>query len=136
MELSRLSNSLGSVCSQRRRPAGGCSGPSPAPSLFEPPPPPPLLSNSLPPQQPFFFPFFVCVCFLFHCAHERAPPADPAAVLCSLVSCAAPCPLTPVRSPVWAAAQWSSVLSRTLAPSRSPPSLLQPEERAWLWHGA
>lgn len=53
-------------------PAGGCSGPSPAPSLFEPP----LPSISLPLEPPERFSVCVCV-FLSHCAHELALAADP-----------------------------------------------------------
>lgn len=42
-------------------PAGGCSGPSPAPSLFEPP----LPSVSLPPESLEHF-FCVCFCLIVH----------------------------------------------------------------------
>lgn len=72
MELSRLSNSLGSVCSQRRRrrewrrkrrPAGSWSHPSPAPSLAQPA----LPSMSLLPESRGS-------CFL--CAHECTATAD------------------------------------------------------------
>lgn len=117
MELSRLSNSLGSVCSQRRGPAGGCSGPSLTRSLtlwaITP-----LHSPPTGPTGAFFSP-----------VHERPPAADPAGLLCLLVLNAAPGgPLMwaqPPRGP-WSQAllsQWDVWLAATFhttTPYKSP----------------
>lgn len=91
-------------------PAGGCSRPSSAPSLFEPP----LHSCSLPPESPGRF---LCA-FLSHCVHEHTPPAD----LRGCCACLSWTPLTLAWSPTgcqsqpWSTPQWCSV-SRTLARS-------------------
>ena len=84
MELSRLSNSLGSVCSQRRGRLATVAVRPRLPHSVEPP----LLSNSLPPESPR--PFFPCV-FLSHCAHKHRS-SWPTRVLCSAFLGAALCP--------------------------------------------
>lgn len=104
MELSRLSNSLGSVCSQRRGPAGGCSGPSLALSL-------PSIPLPLEPLEHF------------SPVHERPPAVDPAGLLCLLVLNAAPGgPLMwtqPPRGPRSQAllSQWDVWLAGTFHPA-------------------
>ena len=92
MELSRLSNSLGSVCSQRRGRLAAVVGRPRLPRSLS------HRSAPLPPELLERLSVFVCV-FLSHCAHEHAPLADPRGVLCSLVLNAARRPLTPARSP-------------------------------------
>lgn len=64
-------------------PAGGWSGPSPAPSLFEPP----LPSNPPPSESQERF--------LSHCANGRTPPADPR-------GCCAPLSRTSLYAPTLA----------------------------------
>lgn len=111
MELSRLSNSLGSVCSQRRGLAGSCSGPSPAPSLFQPS----LPSISLPLESLEHFPP----------VHAFPPAANPAGLLCLLVLNAAPgSPLTRAQLPRGPRSQTPSLAVGCLA--CSPFSLRHP----------
>lgn len=89
MELSRLSNSLGSVCSQRRGRLAAGAG---RPRL------PHFLSHHSPPIPPLPPPesqeHFLCV-FLSHCANGRTPPADPR-------GCCAPLSRTSLYAPTLA----------------------------------
>lgn len=86
MELSRLSNSLGSVCSQRRGRLAAVAGRPRLPrSLSHHSPPLPSLRS----HWSIFFFFFMPV-FLSRCAREIPPAADPARLFRLLVPNAAP----------------------------------------------
>lgn len=91
MELSRLSNSLGSVCSQRRgRLAAGVLRPQ-LPSLFE------LLFPSLSPSWSHLSSFFFCFCLIVHTSALLQLTRE--AVVCLLVPNSDLCPPTSARSP-------------------------------------
>lgn len=121
MELSRLSNSLGSVCSQRRGRLAAVAGC-------------PRLPRSLSHHSPLFpslqscWSVCLCVCVSVSLC-TQAPPADLRGVLCLLVLNAALRPPTLAWSPTGCqnqqrrTTQWSSV-SRTLACSHSSHSLI------------
>lgn len=135
MELSRLSNSLGSVCSQRRGPAGGCSGPSPAPSLFQPS----LPSISLPLESLEHFPprarvpscswprravVLACPERLSRRPSDRGPTAERApgptpSLSVGCLACSHFLPhLPPIKPPAWGGAvAWSLASLATASPA-------------------
>lgn len=148
MELSRLSNSLGSVCSQRRGRLAAVAG---RPQL------PHSLSHHSPPFLSLQSRLSVCVCFFFtlflsHCAHELAPAADPRSC-CAFLSWTSLRALwhwpdhqqgakvsrgVPHNGPLSAGLWLSAALLPPAIPPPPPPppQTPQPEERERLWHEA
>lgn len=137
MELSRLSNSLGCVCSQRRGRLAAVAGRPRLPrSLSHHSPPFPSLQSH--------WSVFLCVCFclivhtssLLQLTHE-------AVVLACPERRPAPSDTGPItnRVPKPTAARHTMVLCQQDAGfqpllSLPPPANLKPEERERLWHGA